>query len=178
MKYNEKRSLCGVWSVTLEDALDIMRGEIRIAVALIVRESGDTLLARKRGMPMYMQAGGRIEGEEAPKAALARHLRHELGLSLPTARMAPFGCFEAEAAEAPGDLLIAYVFLIKLHNEEITPTVEIDDAVWTPIDNAPALPLAPLTRNHILTLFWQMQFGADLSYQQEQATVPARRAQN
>ena len=36
--------------------------EIRIAVALIVRENGDTLLVRKRGMPDYLQSGGKIEG--------------------------------------------------------------------------------------------------------------------
>ncbi|MXN48004.1 NUDIX domain-containing protein [Shinella kummerowiae] len=155
-----------------------MQREIRIAVALIVRENGDTLLVRKRGMPMYMQAGGNIAGGEAPKAALARHLHDELGLLVSAARMAPFGCFEAEAADAPDHLLIAYVFLIKLHNEDIAPTAGIDEAVWTPIDKAPALPLAPLTRNHILTLFWQMQFGADLSYQPEKAVLQASHARN
>lgn len=123
-----------------------MQREIRIAVALIVRENGDTLLVRKRGMPMYMQAGGGIAG--------------------------------GEAADAPDHLLIAYVFLIKLHNEDIAPTGGIDEAVWTPIDKAPALPLAPLTRNHILTLFWQMQFGADLSYQPEKAVFQASHARN
>lgn len=158
--------------------MDIMQREIRIAVALIVRENGDTLLVRKRGMPMYMQAGGSIAGGEAPKAALARHLHDELGLLVSAARMAPFGCFEAEAADAPDHLLIAYVFLIKLHNEDIAPTAGIDEAVWTPIDKAPALPLAPLTLNHILTLFWQMQFGADLSYQPEKAVLQASHARN
>jgi 8-oxo-dGTP diphosphatase len=148
-----------------------MQGEIRIAVALIVRENGDTLLVRKRGMPMYMQSGGDINAEETPKAALARHLYRELGLLVAPARMAPFGCFEAEAADAPDHLLIAYVFLIKLHKEEITPADGIDEAVWTPVDDAPAMPLAPLTRNHILTLFWQMQFGDELSYQQEKEAV-------
>lgn len=155
-----------------------MQGEIRIAVALIVRENGDTLLVRKRGMPMYMQAGGRIAGEEAPKAALARHLYRELGLLVPAAGMAPFGCFEAEAADTPDHLLIAYVFLIKLRNEDVTPTADIDEAVWTPVDHAPALPLAPLTRNYILTLFWQMQFGADLSYQPENGNAEVRHARN
>lgn len=148
-----------------------MQGEIRIAVALIVRENGDTLLVRKRGMPMYMQSGGDINAGEAPKAALARHLYRELGLLVAPARMAPFGCFEAEAADAPDHLLIAYVFLITLDKEEIVPANGIDEAVWTPIDEAPALPLAPLTRNHILTLFWQMQFGAELSYQPRKAAV-------
>ncbi len=151
--------------------MDIMQGEIRIAVALIVRENGDTLLVRKRGMPMYMQSGGDINAGEAPKAALARHLYRELGLLVAPARMAPFGCFEAEAADAPDHLLIAYVFLITLDKEEIVPANGIDEAVWTPIDEAPALPLAPLTRNHILTLFWQMQFGAELSYQPRKAAV-------
>lgn len=138
-----------------------MQEEIRIAVALVIREDGDTLLVRKRGMPMFMQAGGTIREDEAPKAALARRLHEELGLLIPPWRMAPFGCFEADAVDTPDHLIIAYVFLVRLQDETIAPTAEIDEAVWTPIERAPALPLAPLTRNYILTLFWQMQFGED-----------------
>lgn len=138
-----------------------MQEELRIAVALIIREDGDTLLVRKRCMPMFMQAGGTIRDGEAPKAALARRLHEELGLSIPLSRMAPFGCFEAESVESPDHLIIAYVFVIRLQGETIAPTAEIDEAVWAPIGDAPALPLAPLTRNYILTLFWQMQFGED-----------------
>lgn len=145
-----------------------MQEEIRIAVALVIRENGDTLLVRKRGMPVFMPAGGMIEGDETPKSALARRLRDELRIAIPATRMAPFGCFEAADAQAPDQLIIAHVFLVKLQDETIAPTTEIDEAVWTPVHDAPALPLAPLTRNHILTLFWQMEFGTDLPSQRQQ----------
>ncbi|CAK7260630.1 NUDIX domain-containing protein [Shinella yambaruensis] len=142
-----------------------MQEEIRIAVALVTRENGDTLLVRKRGGPQFMQAGGRIRDGEVPKATLARRLHEELGILIPPSRMAPFGCFEAEAADETDHLLVAYVFRVQLEDEVIAPTSEIDEARWMPIQDTPTLPLAPLTRNHILTLFWQMQFGTDLPHQ-------------
>jgi ADP-ribose pyrophosphatase YjhB (NUDIX family) len=151
-----------------------MQEEIRIAVALVVRENGETLLLRKRGMPLFMQAGGTIRDGEAPKAALARRLHAELGLVIPPSRMAPFGCFEAEAADAPDHLIIAYVFLVRLQDETVAPTTEIDEAIWTPVQDTPALPLAPLTRNYILTLYWQMQFGTDLPERFAPKPVPAQ----
>ncbi|MGQ3212205.1 NUDIX hydrolase [Shinella sp.] len=148
-----------------------MRGEIRVTVALILRDNGDTLLVRKRGMPVYLQSGGKIEGAETPKATLARKLHEELGLKISPSRMTPFGCFEADAANVPDHLVVAHVFRIQLHDEIITPAVEIEEAIWVPLQEAPALPLAPLTRDHILTLYWQMRFGMDL--QQSVATTAA-----
>ncbi len=139
-----------------------MQDEIRIAVALILRENGETLLVRKRSVPLFMQAGGTIRNGEAPKAALARRLHAELGLTIPQSRMAPFGCFEAESVESPDHLIIAHVFVVRLQEETIAPTAEIDETTWIQIADAPALPLAPLTRNYVLTLYWQMQFGEDL----------------
>ncbi len=150
-----------------------MQGEIRIAVALIVRDNGDTLLVRKRGMPVYLQSGGRIEGTESPKMTLAREMHEELGLIVPPTRMAPFGCFEAEAANLPDHIVVAHVFPVQLHDEIITPAAEIEEAIWVPLHEAPALPLAPLTRDHIITLYWQMQFGEDLRDRQEARTTAA-----
>ena len=142
-----------------------MQEEIRIAVALVTRKDGDTLLVRKRGGPQFMQAGGMIRNGEAPKATLARRLHEELGILIPLSRITPFGCFEAEAVDETGRLLVAYVFRVQLEDEIVAPTDEIDEARWMPVHDAPTLPLAPLTRNHILTLFWQMQFGTDLPHQ-------------
>lgn len=148
-----------------------MQQEIRISVALIVRDNGDTLLVRKRGAPVFMQSGGKIEGAETPKETLARELHEELGLKIPPSRMVPFGCFEAEAADVPDHLVIAYVFRVQLHEEVVAPAAEIDEAIWMPIHEVPALPLAPLTRNHILTLYWQMQFGVDLNSRPDAQTA-------
>ncbi|MFT4162028.1 NUDIX hydrolase [Shinella sp.] len=150
-----------------------MQGEIRIAVALIVRDNGDTLLVRKRGIPVYLQSGGRVEGTETPKATLAREMHEELGLKIPPSRMTPFGCFEAQAANVPDHIVVAHVFRVHLHDELITPAAEIEETVWVPINEAPALPLAPLTRDHILTLYWQMQFGEDPHDRREARTTAA-----
>lgn len=150
-----------------------MLGEIRIAVALIVRDNGDTLLVRKRGRPFYLQSGGKVEGTETPKAALARELREELGLKIPLSRMTPFGRFEAEAANVPDHIVVAYVFRVELQDEPIAVAAEVDEAIWVPLHKAPALPLAPLTRDHILTLYWQMQFGTDPHGRQSLETAAA-----
>ncbi len=87
--------------------------------------------------------------------------------------MAPFGCFEAEAANLPDHIVVAHVFRVQLHDEIITPAAEIEEAIWVPLHEAPALPLAPLTRDHIITLYWQMQFGEDLRDRQEARTTAA-----
>ncbi len=138
-----------------------MQAEIRIAIALIVRDNADTLLLRKRGVAVYLQSGGKIEGAETPRATLAREMHAALGLKIPLSRMTPFGCFETAAANIPDHMVVTHVFRVQLHDEIITPAPEIEEAIWVPIRDAAALPLAPLTRDHILTLYWQMRFCED-----------------
>jgi len=150
-----------------------MQEEIRIAVALVVRDDGDTLLVRRRGTPLFAQSGGRIEGAETPKAALGRALRAELGLAVAPSRMTPFACFETEAADLPDHIVVAHVFRVHLHGEAVAPAAGIEEAIWTPLPEAPALPLAPLTRDHILTLYWQLQFGMDLPDRRDVGTTAA-----
>ncbi len=146
-----------------------MQAEIRIAAALVLRENGETLLVRKRGTGAFIQPGGKIEPGETPKAALARELREEIGLDIAPSRMAPFGRFEAAAANEPDHIVIAHVFQVELRREAVTPAAEIEEAVWVPVHAAGALPLAPLTRDNILPLFCQMQFSTELHYGQSRS---------
>jgi len=139
-----------------------MHKEIRISAALVFRDDGDTLLVRKRGTHAFMQAGGKIEDTEGPKEALVRELKEELGLDIAADRMTPFGSYQAEAANEPGYIVNAYVFLIRLRDEVIAPAAEIEEARWIDVHNAASLPLAPLTRDRILPAFRQMQLSMEL----------------
>jgi len=122
---------------------------LQIAVALLRSEDGRVLLVRKRGTTAFMQPGGKIEPGEEPRAALARELREELGLTFAAEAFDHLGHAEAPAANEPGTTVAAEIFAANCDGE-ITVQAEIAEAVWVdpagPID----LPLAPLTRDHVL----------------------------
>lgn len=128
-----------------------MAPDIRIAAALIQDDAGRLLLVRKSGTRWLMQAGGKVEPGENPAAALRRELREEIGLDLADAALTPIGIFRAAAANEPDRYVLAHLF--HLHTQHV-PAIgsEIAEAVWVDLDAAPALPLAPLTRDHVLRL--------------------------
>lgn len=123
--------------------------DIRIAAAVIVDAEGRTLLVRKRGTSAFMQAGGKVGPDETPAEALAREIREELdcGLAGPPV---PLGCFRAPAANEPGRIVEAELFAAVLEGE-IRPAAEIDELIWHDPDDLTVI-LAPLTRNHVLSL--------------------------
>ncbi len=124
---------------------------IRIAAALIDNGSGRLLLVRKVGTKWFMQAGGKIEDGESAASALLRELREEIGLSLTDEDIRYLGCFSAEAANEAGFNVEAEVF--HLRTEQVPETrSEIEEALWVSHAEALSMPLAPLTRLHILPL--------------------------
>jgi 8-oxo-dGTP pyrophosphatase MutT (NUDIX family) len=100
---------------------------------------------------MFMQAGGKIEGGEAPIAALQRELNEELGLSIEVNDVRYLGAFEAEAANEPGHVVRADLFELFL-SEAVAPAAEIEETIWLSPSDSPVPPLAPLTRKHVLRL--------------------------
>lgn len=122
---------------------------IRVVAALITDDAGRLLLVRKRGTDRFMQAGGKPEADESPRAALVRELHEELGLTVPEAALEPVGAFTTEAANEAGHRLEAEVFRLTV-TSPVAPHAEIEELRWaTPADAAALGPrLAPLA--HLL----------------------------
>jgi 8-oxo-dGTP diphosphatase len=125
---------------------------IRIAAALLIGPDGRTLLVRKRNTEAFMQPGGKIEAHEQPIQALARELDEELGLKIDPAQARHLGQFSAPAANEPGFIVQAEVFLLEI-DAAVSPAAEIEEICW--ID--PAVDgdrvLAPLTGEVILPFY-------------------------
>jgi 8-oxo-dGTP diphosphatase len=124
---------------------------ISVVAALIRDESGRVLLVRKRGTAAFMQPGGKRGAGESDLAALSREIVEELGCQVVAERIRPLGVFDCAAANEPGFRVQAAVYEVDV-NGVPSPCAEIDEAVWVDPAALPDLPLAPLTRDHVLPL--------------------------
>ncbi|WP_245419717.1 NUDIX hydrolase [Phyllobacterium salinisoli] len=124
---------------------------IRIAAGLIVDDAGRVLLVRKRGTEAFMQAGGKIEPREMATDALARELSEELNLTLDPDGHEHLGQFIAQAANETGHMVEAEVFFMRVQ-APVLPSAEIEEVVWVDPSDTADLPLAPLTRDHLLPI--------------------------
>ncbi|WP_053213375.1 NUDIX domain-containing protein [Pseudomonas sp. Q12-87] len=125
---------------------------IRIAAALLIGPDGRTLLVRKRDTLAFMQPGGKIEAHEQPVQALARELDEELGLKIDPAQARYLGPFSAQAANEPGFIVQAEVFLLNI-DAVVSPAAEIEEVRWIDPAGDGGLFLAPLTGQVILPFY-------------------------
>jgi 8-oxo-dGTP pyrophosphatase MutT (NUDIX family) len=133
---------------------------IRIAAALIVNNAGRALLVRKRGTQTFMQAGGKIEPHESPAQALVRELEEELGVHIEPHVPEYLGAFTAQAANETDHIVKCDAFYIRM-DLAVSPAREIEEIVWVMPDDD-SLPLAPLTRDHLLPIARQRLSEANL----------------
>jgi 8-oxo-dGTP diphosphatase len=126
-------------------------GTIEIVAALIRDEAGRVLLVRKRGTTAFMQPGGKRDAGEDDAAALMREIGEELGCRAVRDSIQPLGEFDAVSANEPGFRVRAALYGIAVTGE-IAPQAEIDAMVWIDPAAPPDVPLAPLTRDHVLPL--------------------------
>ena len=122
---------------------------IRIAAALVADQDGRILLVRKRNTLFFMQPGGKLDDGETPLAALARELKEELGCTLLKSEFV--GIFSSPAANEPECVVEAVLFRAEITGQ-IDPGAEIEEVAWVEPHQAGDLPLAPLTRDHVLPL--------------------------
>ncbi|MGY3175191.1 8-oxo-dGTP diphosphatase [Pseudomonas sp. TE12234] len=134
------------------DASLIDSALIHIAAALLIGPDGRTLLVRKRGTEAFMQPGGKIEADEQPIHALARELDEELGLIIDPANATFLGQFSAPAANEPGFVVQAEIFLLTI-DAEVSPAAEIEEVIWIDPATDGNVTLAPLTRDLILPFY-------------------------
>ena len=126
---------------------------IVVAAGVLHDGAGRVLLVRKSGTTAFMQPGGKPEPGEAPDAALVREVVEELGITLPTPRLAPLGEYTADAANEKNHHVHAHAFAVELTAAEVAavhPAAEIAEAVWVTPQQARGLDLAPLTAEHLL----------------------------
>ena len=124
---------------------------ISIVAALIRDNEGRMLLVRKRGTAAFMQPGGKPDAGEDDVTALSREIAEELGCAVDGGDVRPLGIFECAAANEPGYRVRAAVYAVGIRGP-VRAQAEIDEVLWVDPRAMPDLPLAPLTRDHILPL--------------------------
>jgi 8-oxo-dGTP diphosphatase len=123
----------------------MMTDTIEIVAAVIRDEAGRILLVRKRGTTAFMQPGGKRDPGEDDIATLAREIDEELGCQLVPGSIRPLGEFDAISANEPGFRVCASLY-------EIAVTGDIEAMAWINPAAPADIPLAPLTRDHVLPL--------------------------
>jgi 8-oxo-dGTP pyrophosphatase MutT (NUDIX family) len=128
---------------------------IEIAVALLTRADGRTLLARKRGTTTFIQLGGKVEPGEIPAGALCRELEEELGLRIGAEQLTFVGSYDGPAVNEPGCTVVAHAFRLII-DDPVTAATEIEELVWIDPAEPGELILAPLTRDRFLPMLRTM----------------------
>ncbi|AYF34828.1 DNA mismatch repair protein MutT [Vreelandella alkaliphila] len=122
---------------------------LKIAAAVVSDSSGRLLLVRKQGTRFFMQPGGKIEQGEEAIAALCRELEEEVGLRIASDQLLPLGMQRALAANEPDTVIEAQLFSLVI-DQPVHAGAEIAETVWVTREEALKLPLAPLTKQHVV----------------------------
>lgn len=128
--------------------------------AVVLRDAdGRILTVRKRGTTRFMLPGGKLETSELPIEAAVREIEEELGLSLAVADLTSMGEWLGPAANEPGHLVLAHVFVADGTFADLEPRAELDAVSWLDPGDPVTEDLAPLLTQHVLGLLRQPSVG-------------------
>lgn len=128
--------------------------DIHVSAAVIHDADGRVLVVRKQGTTRFMQPGGKPEAGENAAQTLARELDEELGLKVDEAELRPLGRFVSAAANEPDHRVVADAFALTIDAAAVHVQAEIAELRWITPADVDALPLAPLSVEHLLPLAW------------------------
>jgi 8-oxo-dGTP pyrophosphatase MutT (NUDIX family) len=123
---------------------------IHVSAAVIVDDAGQLLVVRKTGTAAFMQPGGKPEPGETASETLSRELAEELGIHVDPQELRPLGAFTAAAANEPGFVVVADVFIADIGTQRPVVGAEIAELRWITRADAQHLEIAPLAREYFL----------------------------
>jgi 8-oxo-dGTP pyrophosphatase MutT (NUDIX family) len=123
---------------------------IHVSAAVIVNEANELLLVRKAGTTAFMQPGGKPEPGESAAETLARELFEELGVRVEADALEALGSYTADAANEPGYVVVADVFVADIGGQHPVVAAEIEELRWVSRADAGVLEIAPLARENFL----------------------------
>ncbi|CAN5667393.1 hypothetical protein BH09ACT8_BH09ACT8_15520 [soil metagenome] len=94
---------------------------------------------------------GKIDAGETAIEAVQREIAEEIGLTVPVSVIRPLGRHVAEAANEPGHMVDAELFMVSLAGQPRAAAV-IDEIAWIDPDMPGDIELAPLTRGTVFEL--------------------------
>ena len=131
---------------------------IRTVAAVITDARGRVLLVRKRGSGTFIQPGGKREPGEDALTTLARELHEELGVRLLPESALRLGEFEADAVNEPGRRVRGEAFRVAVAGTPCAQA-EIAELAWIDPHGPLPVPVAPLSRLHILPALRAIEGG-------------------
>ena len=123
---------------------------IHVAAAVIQDGDGRLLLVRKAGTTAFMQPGGKPESGETASETLSRELAEELCIDVDPRDLRALGSFTAAAANEPGFLVVADVFVADIGSQRPVAGAEIAELRWVARADVDHVEIAPLARKYFL----------------------------
>lgn len=128
--------------------------DIHVSAAVVVAADGRALVVRKHGTSRFMQPGGKPEPGETPEQTLVRELDEELALRIDESQLRPLGTFVSAAANEPGHRVVATAFAVRAEPTDVVVQAELAELRWLECGEWDAVPLAPLSEEHLLPIAW------------------------
>ncbi|WP_307220149.1 NUDIX domain-containing protein [Microbacterium sp. SORGH_AS_0888] len=128
---------------------------VRVSAAVVVDERGLTLVVRKHGASVFQQPGGKPDPGETPVETVRREVAEEIGVHADLEDYEPLGRFSDAAANEPGHRVVADAFRLRIRHDQAAAAAEIAELRWVAPDEVDSVPLAPLSRRHLLDFAWR-----------------------